>query len=186
MPLPTDSGWRELEDAADVAAVARSGSAIVYLRQAKNRCDQPKEKTRLLEKIASFKPLPQMVVRGLSGSVEQHDSRYWEKPLADVVSAEERAYVLKAPGLPRNECRLVARIDGMWVRPEPDLQDRRQLAHLHGEHICPNMPPHKPKVLIDQETGILIYMPRSGTRGQTGHYREGAEIYGPPGPLPWI
>lgn len=24
------------------------------------------------------------------------------------------------------------------------------------------------------------------TRGQTGHCREGAEIYGSPGPLPWI
>ena len=74
----------------------------------------------------------------------------------------------------------------MWVRPVPDLDDRRQLAYLHGERICPNMPPHQPKVLIDTTTGILIYLPNSEKRGQTGYYRHGDKLFGPPGPLPWL
>ena len=41
------------------------------------------------------------------------------------------------------------------------------------------------QLLIDCESGVLLYMPHSGTRGQTGHYRHANNIYGPPGPLPW-
>lgn len=186
LPLAPDSSWQQLEEVAQAAATYGASNAIDYLRRAKNRCDDPIEKARLESEVASFKAAPRLEIRGAGDFVEQLELHYRKEPDTNILSDEQRANVLKAPGLSRNECKLVARIDGMWVRPEPDLQDRRQLAYLHGELICPNMPPHQPKVLIDHKTGVLIYLPLSGTRGQTGHYRHANKIYGPPGPLPWI
>ena len=186
LPLPTDANWRQLEEVARTAAAAGAGNALEYLRRAKNLCDEPEERTRLEANILVFKPLPKLVVGGRHELVEQLELHYRKDSELNSISDEERALILKAPGIPKKKCKLVARIDGMWIRPHPDLQDRRQLAYLHGEHICPNVPPHEPKVLIDAQTGVLLYLPRSGTRGQTGHHRHGDNIYGPPGSLPWI
>lgn len=187
LPLPPGADWRLCEKVARAAALVGGSKALEYLRRAKNLCDDPEEKARLQAEIAAFKPAPPPGRPfGSDGLVEQLELHYRQEPDTNQLSDEDRASILRAPGLPRSECKLVARIDGMWVRPVPDLDDRRQLAYLHGERICPNMPPHQPKVLIDTKTGILIYLPQSGTRGQTGHYRHGDKIFGPPGPLPWL
>lgn len=134
--------------------------------------------------VQAFKPVPEQKI-GWSRDLSLEQCRA-NSPDLSVLSDEDRAYALLAPGLPRDRCSLVARIDGMWLRPEPDLQDRHQLAYLYGENICPNMPPHEPKVRIDRESGVFIYLPRSRSRGQTGHYRQGDDVFGPPGPLPWV
>lgn len=184
LPLPGDASWRQIEEVAKAAAACGASNALEYLRQAKNRCNEPEDKARLQAEIDVFKPLePQKL--GSSRNLSLERCREKERDLG-VLSDEERAYALKAPGLPRDQCSMVARIDGMWLRPEPDLQDRRQLAYLHGETICPNIPPHEPKVLIDSRTGVFIFLPRSRSRGQTGHYRRGDDVFGPPGALPWV
>jgi len=186
LPLPKRPSWQLLEKVALAAAEFGAGNALNYLRRAKNRCDDPCERARLEADIAAFVPAPPVTISGNHERLEQFRAYCKVDFALSFLSDEDRASALLAPGLSKERCRLVARISGIWVRPEPDLQDRCQLAYLDGEHICPNMPPHKPKVLIDRESGVLLYMPRSGTRGQTGHYRQGNEIYGPPGVLPWV
>lgn len=186
LPLPEGADWRLLEKVALAAEEFGAGTALNYFRRAKNRCDDPLEKARLELKIATFVPLRPFQVGGNDEKLEQFRAYCKVDFALSFLSDEDRALALAAPGFPTENCKLVAHIQGMWVRPEPDLQDRRQLAYLEGEHICPNMPPHKAKVLIDRESGVLVYMPRSGLRGKTGHYRQGNEIYGPPGALPWV
>lgn len=186
LPLPPRADWRQCEQAARAAALVGGSKALEYWRRAKNLCGDPEERLRLESEIAAFKPLPALQVRRDRLLVEQLELHYRREPVTNILSDEDRTSILKAPGFPKSKSKLVARIEGMWVRPHPDLQDRRQLAYLHGENICPNMPPHTPRVLIDTETGVLIYLPHSGTRGQTGHHRHGNKIFGPPGPLPWL
>ena len=189
LPLAQDADWRQWEEVARASSLLGGSKALEYLRRAKNLCRDSEEKARLESEIVAFKPIPRFESGRGGGSrelVEQLELHYRKEPDTNHLSDEDRASILRAPGLPRSECKLVALIDGMWVRPVPDLADRRQLAYLHGERICPNMPPHESKVLIDKATGILIFLPQSKTRGQTGHYRHGDKIFGPPGPLPWV
>lgn len=145
LPLPPNPSWRLLEEIARAAAAAGAGSALEYFRRSKNRCDEPEEKARLEAHIAGFKPLPALETRVNQRLVEQLELHYRKELEWNFLSDEDRASALKAPGLPKSRCKLVARIDGMWVRPEPDLQDRRQLAYLHGEHVCPTFRLTNPK-----------------------------------------
>ena len=186
LPLAPDAHWRLIEEVARAAADCGAKNAREYLQQAKNRCDDPAEKARLTSDIATLNLGTPLAAGGCRSLVEQLKSHYRKKAAPNTLSDEDRANLLKAPGLARDRCELVARIDGMWVRPVPDVQDPRQLAYLEGESICPNVPPHIPKVMIDAGTGVLLYLPHSGTWGQTGHFRMGDDLYGPPGTLPWV
>lgn len=185
------TSWGALEQRAELAFRAGAGRrALEYLRRAKNACDDPDSKDRLIQKIAKWDLSPPPVLRRkywrVSRWVDQVERQYgFEEP--PWLSWEERQKGLAQPALPSDQTHPVARFHGSRLEP------------LHGEGgpdtwfwresdgtLRPWSGAFGAKVAVDPDTGIVLWLPGSGASGRTGFIEKNGVVYGPRGPFPWL
>ena len=182
--------WQGLEKRAELAfAAGSSGKALEYLRRAKNACAEPEHKDRLSLRVKEWTEKPpaplERKFRRVTRQVEQLELHYNLEELP-LLSWEERQKGLAQLALPPEQTRPVARFNGSRLEVLGDSSAPDTWAWRYSDGTLRPWAGSGAKVTIDPDTGVILWLPGSGSSGRTGFFERDGTVYGPDGPLPWL
>lgn len=183
--------WKSLEHRAELAYRAGSGRrALEYLRRAKNACLEPDLKDRLVQRIAEWEVSPPIVIKRkfwrLNRQVDQLE-RHYGRVDPPWLGWDERQKGLAEPALPLDQTHPVARFRGSLLESlDGDGGPDTWYWKDSDGTLRPWSGGSAAKVTIDPDTGVMLWLPDSGSSGRTGFFERNGMVYGPKGPFPWL